>query len=287
MILYIDISHCNIRCKMCPVGDVRGVRQSSAGLMKTDLFERIVDKIVAEGVKIDAFYIGNWGEALMNPDLPKILEMAKQRLNPQQLLVNSNLSLKISDPKALLLSGITDLRASVSGMTQLIYERNHAGGNIERILNNLVILSKLKKELNIEGPKIALVYHEYLYNQEEKLLALRFCQDNDLDFMPIRCYVCSVEEGIKFHTDEQAKKSYAEFIDINQEMARMRTIPDEVPCQLVNQIVINYDGIAFKCCGTYTQKNALGSFFDWKIKDLLAHYPPICTLCKSIPLSWR
>src|SRR4029079_11672116 len=144
MILYIDVSHCNIRCKMCPVGDVRGVRQSAAGLMRIDLFTKIVDKIVDEGININAFYIGNWGEALMNPDLPKILELAKRRLNPQQLLVNSNLSLKINDPRALLLSGITDLRASVSGMTQPVYERNHAGGNIERILNNLILLSDLK-----------------------------------------------------------------------------------------------------------------------------------------------
>ena len=118
-------------------------------------------------------------------------------------------------------------------------------------------------------------------------MAWNFCVEHGLDFMPIRCYPCSLEEGIKFQNDPDARKSYEEFIDVADEIARMRTIPDEQPCGLVDQIVINHNGDTFKCCGTYTDKNSLGSFFDWKLSELIAHYPSVCTLCKSIPLSWR
>jgi MoaA/NifB/PqqE/SkfB family radical SAM enzyme len=272
---------------MCPVGDVRGVRESTAGLMSLDLFKQIADKLVNENITIDNFYIGNWGEAMLNPDLWKIVRYAKQVLNPKQILVNSNFSLTIKEPELLLMSGVTDIRASVSGMTQEIYEKNHSGGNIERILENLKILSSIKRDLNLTLPNIAMVYHEYLYNQHENEPAIRFCQEHGIDFMPIRCYPCSLEEGIKFHQDPNARDSYKDFINIDEEISRMRTIPDEVPCGLVDQIVINHNGSVFKCCGTYTNKNSLGNIFDWKIKDLLAHYPPLCTLCKSIPLSWR
>ena len=46
MILYIDAAHCNLSCKMCPVGDVHGLKKTTTGVMSLDLFKKIADKIV-------------------------------------------------------------------------------------------------------------------------------------------------------------------------------------------------------------------------------------------------
>jgi len=292
--LYIDISHCNLRCVMCPRGGINGLRNEGKGLMDFDLFKEIVDKFVKEKVKINDFEIGNWGEPLLNPALPKMIKYAVDKLRPTfidpkgKIKINTNLNYLIN-PIELLESGVTNIAVSTSGMTQEVYSRNHKGGKVELVLNNIMELVDIKNKRNIKGVSLEMVFHDFIYNKEDAEKARKFCENNGLKFTHQRMYLSSVEDNIKFQEEkERLTKFYEEFIDLVKEEKLLKTIKNVKKCHLRRRVItINYDGQLYRCCGVFEQKYFMGPFFDYKIKNIWKIKSAICDKCAKTPISFR
>jgi len=273
---------------MCPRGGITGLKNEKKGLMHLEMWKKIVNKFLDENVKVDFFAIGNWGEPLLNPLLPDIIRYAKKKLNPKRIRVNTNLNC-LKDPIDLLKSGVTEVNVSCSGMTQETYSKNHIGGNIKTVLNNILKLVKIKKELKLDNARLELCFHDYIYNKKEGELAKQFCEKHNLKFNLHRTYVHSVEENIQFHKNKKEwSRFYGKFIDLKNEMSLMRTPNKLKDCWLLsNSIVINFDGELYRCCGVFDQKHFMGSFFDFKIREISKINSKICEECIKTPMSWR
>jgi len=167
LVLYVDVSHCNLRCAMCPRGGLSGLRNTGRGLMSFELFQRIIDKSIEEKAKIVGLIVGNWGEPLLNVDLPKMIGYFKSKYPQSRVMVTSNLN-HLENPEELLESGLNTFRISISGMTQNIYSRNHRGGNIERVLANLLTLVEIRNRKNLKVIRFDLHFLEYLYEHHLK-----------------------------------------------------------------------------------------------------------------------
>ena len=78
----------------------------------------------------------NWGEPLLNKQLPAFIRKAKARRIETD--VNSNLSLHLSndDIDELLGSGLDNLSASLDGFSQQSYETYRVGGDLELAKSN-------------------------------------------------------------------------------------------------------------------------------------------------------
>ena len=48
--IYFDVASCNLRCAMCPNGGVSNLTNNSIGMMKYELFKKIIDKFVTEKI---------------------------------------------------------------------------------------------------------------------------------------------------------------------------------------------------------------------------------------------
>ena len=290
----MDVSNCNLRCSMCPRGGTSDLKNEARGLMSIELFKRIIDKFKSENVKIREIQMGNWGEPLLNNELPKMIRYLKDTWPPSYMGrpgsvgISTNLN-HLKDAEELLDSGVDWIRVSISGMTQEIYVKNHVGGDIEKVLRNLLRLAEVRdrKKLNVN---LGIGFHNLVYNKKDAEMAKKFCEDHRLGFTLLDMYVPSVEDNVKFHKDkEKFSKIYREFIDLDKEIAAMKLVKKSVEkCQFRRSIVaVNFDGRLYRCCAAFEEKNFIGFIFDHKIRNITRIKSPICYVCAKTPMSWR
>ena len=118
-------SCCNLRCVMCPNKSVSG---SEKGLMKLDLFKKIIDE--ARSFASDA-YLHHRGEPLMNPALFDMIRYA--RAAGIKTRFHSNGSLLTEEKARQILDAGPDMVSfSVDGFTKESYERVRIGATFEK-----------------------------------------------------------------------------------------------------------------------------------------------------------
>ena len=129
MIIYVDVvGRCNLKCPSCPSGNTAH-NNHVGGAMWTSLLSDILKKAVAES---DANTVGlyNWTEPLLHPQIGSLIKIVKSY--GLGCLVSSNLNLSKNIEQVV--EAVPDfLRVTVSGFTNGVYQKQHAGGDIEKV----------------------------------------------------------------------------------------------------------------------------------------------------------
>ncbi len=278
---------CNLKCVMCPRGGVHGLVNGRRGAMDMELFKKIIEKFRDENVRVRELWLANWGEPLLNPLFPEMARYAKSRLSGAKIIAFTNLNC-LTDPYAVVSSGLDRLEVSLSGMSQEVYSKNHVGGDIKMVLENISDLVSAKKRLR-GAMEIVVKFHDYVYNKAEAVLAKDFCRKNGVKFKLARCSVSCVEGNAAFQKEkERFSEFYRRFIDLKKEEKIARTLKTPADCMLKRYLVtIDFDGCLYRCCGVYEEKNLMGSFFDHAIREIPGINSSICDVCVKTPISWR
>lgn len=151
-------SICQLRCPLCPTGvenESKRMKQPvffrNRSRMNIDLYNMIIDEM-GEYLFLIMFY--NWGEPLLNNELPSFIRRAKTKNICTE--VHTNLSLRISDNymEELLLSGIDTIAASIDGFTSKSYQTYRRGGNFELVKENIKRLAIMRDRLGLETENI-------------------------------------------------------------------------------------------------------------------------------------
>jgi hypothetical protein len=151
----IDVSgSCNLKCISCPRGNFS--HHAKAGFMSAETFNKVLDKIIQEDPMVGAVALYNWGEPLLNPQLPEIVEICnKKSINAA---ISSNLSFK-KDFSDTIKAMPTWFRVSTSGYGSS-YEITHTGGKWDLFLENMYKLCEWREQYH---PKmdVEVFYHIY------------------------------------------------------------------------------------------------------------------------------
>ena len=171
---------CNLRCPSCAVGNTF-VGGPAKSLMKLDFFAAVLQKISAEQAararKVVCLDLYNWGEPLLNPDLPKMVQAAKQKGFKVGISTNLN---HVKNLEALVCADPGYIRISLSGFFQQTYSRTHKGGNIEDVKANMRLL---RQYIDKHHASVVVVvgYITYKHNCADEL-ALMSALCHELDF---------------------------------------------------------------------------------------------------------
>jgi pyruvate-formate lyase-activating enzyme len=135
--------------------------------MTLDLFNSIFAKAKIDG--ITSIHLYNWTEPLIHPKIGSFIEIVKRAGISCGISSNLNVSKNI---EAAIKAVPEFFRISLSGFTQDIYQKGHAGGDVEKVKENTRLLSSLCASLKI-NTRIEVYYHRYLDNiyEEEKMKA--------------------------------------------------------------------------------------------------------------------
>ena len=133
-ILQIEITNlCNLRCKMCP--RERDFRKSGIkpGSMPFDIFDQILRGWIRHIFQIHLF---GYGEPLLAPELPKMIEYAKKHGVPYITFTTNGHPLHGEVAEAIACSELDELRVSIDGSDEQGYQ-SIRGAPLENVKQNL------------------------------------------------------------------------------------------------------------------------------------------------------
>lgn len=185
-------SACNLRCPTCTKGNMDGYDHKT-GLMDMELMEKILDKIQSENPNAIVFTYGN-SEPFLHPRLPECIAAIKRRgLHPE---MSTNLN-HIQRVEELLEAGPDLIIISLSGWTQEVYEKGHAGGKIEKVKANMRTLAEAN---NARSTKVNIMvnYHVYNDNEHEVELMKEYATSLGIGFFTSLARAISMENAIQY-----------------------------------------------------------------------------------------
>nr|AEI30652.1 radical SAM domain protein [uncultured microorganism] len=286
------VGTCNLRCPTCPVGNFAAAERPK-GFMPVTLFERILDKIVAECVAPrPQVWLFNWGEPLLHPELPALVAAVKQRGLPCHLSTNLNVHRGLRE---LARANPDEIKISLSGFTPERYARTHARGHLRLVKANMHML---RHWLDEEGAttRVWVGHHLYRDSEHEVPAVKALCDELGYEHAPIAAFYQPLERLVELLEGGTAARSpdpvLAELIEPPQVyLPRIqRTRSSAHDCELrFNQTVINHDGSVALCCSVYDKPNMLGlDFLATPHAELEAarYRHPFCGTCMKHGLSY-
>jgi len=185
-------SVCNLHCPTCTKGNQKGYDHLT-GVMDPELMEKILDKIASENPNAIVFTYGN-SEPFLHPRLPECIAAIKRRGLHPELSTNLNVINRVDE----LLAAQPDMIIiSLSGFTQEVYVKGHAGGNIERVKANMQTIAEANARAN---PKvnISVNYHFYNDNEHEVAPMKEYAEALGLNFFTSVARAISMENAIQY-----------------------------------------------------------------------------------------
>jgi len=258
----IDIvGTCNLRCPSCPVGN-RPDSPRPKGFMPLEKFAAIIDKILDESpADQPEIWLFNWGEPLLHPDLPAMVELLNERGLSSFLSSNLNINKGLD---ALIAAGPGMIKISLSGFSEASYARTHTRGKLDRVKENMHELRRLIDQ-HRAPTRIWVGQHVYRHNLKEVEAVAELCRELDFDHRPIAAFYQPLEKLLDIAegrmVDEPVLRLMLEHpAEYLPRIAAGRDL--RYDCELrANQTVINHDGQVALCCSVYEPDNQLGLDF--------------------------
>lgn len=149
-------SACNLQCAYCPTGhsELAGLVPGHRGLMKRELFCKIVDDLTAFPGHLEKLHLYKDGEPLLNPNLEWMISRAKDAgiARSVELTTNGTL-LSRSRARMLVASGLDRIRISIQPGTTMSVQDAIARELYFRCLENVRIL---REERDRSGAMLAI-----------------------------------------------------------------------------------------------------------------------------------
>lgn len=172
-VLIDTISYCDLKCSMCGHKDMKRKK----GIMPFDLFSKIIDEIAGVDKNVQVWMVF-FGEALIlkrrKPTIFDLISYAKDK-GLTNVVINSNGNLLDEEAaRRLIESGLDALYLGVDAFTSETYSKVRVGGNYKKVIDNILKLIEIKKEMSIERPQIYVQFVEMDTNKHEKDDFIRF-----------------------------------------------------------------------------------------------------------------
>jgi MoaA/NifB/PqqE/SkfB family radical SAM enzyme len=194
--VFLEInSACNLRCPTCTKGnqgEVEGLKyEHKNGLMDWTLMEQCIDKIRSENSEAIIFLYGN-SEPWLHPKLPECIAAVKARGLRCEFSTNLNYIQRVEET----LDARPDfIIISLSGFTQDVYVKGHAGGNIEKVKANMAIIGEANRTRQIP---INVNYHLYNDNGHELEVMKEYAASHGIGFFVSTARAISIENSIQY-----------------------------------------------------------------------------------------
>ena len=263
----IDIetaSICDLACPHC----FREYVVTPDKIMSLELYTKIIDEI--DRLKIPSVKL-NWrGEPLLNPNIVKMIELAKNA-EVIDVSINTNAT-KLDEKKAkdIINSGLDQIIFSFDGGTKKTYEKFRPGrfheNKFENVYHNIINFSKLKKEMGKFFPitKIQMVLAGDQKNEIKDFFQLF---EHNIDDITITPY--SERGGNINDLNSENKKHLENYINKNnlrkdtpyliQGDDQMYISVARKPCyQPLQRLMVTYNGMVAMCCHDWGAQHCIG-----------------------------
>jgi MoaA/NifB/PqqE/SkfB family radical SAM enzyme len=277
---------CNLRCISCPVGNQRDEKRP-IGYMDADTYEQVLHKVLDENPMVGVVQLYNWGEPLLNKQLPEII----RRGNALGIMaaLSSNLSVKV-DFEDVIRAQPGVFRISVSGCDD-DYAITHTGGRWDLVLANMHKLSAWRDQYAPEMI-VEVTYHLYRHNTGEHYQRVEdICSDLGFVFRSHQAALLPLDNVYNYKHGLPISKEAEQTIDmlllpIDDALEAAQRGGDVDPyCTFEHTINIDYN-LQVIHCGLYfglTDNKVGDNYLDLPLDEILAvrNDSSLCARCKE------
>lgn len=249
-ILIEPSTKCQINCTVCPVFKPP-VDRVPNDEMNLNTAKKIAQH-ASNNLNTIKVIIGNWSEPFLHYDLIELTKTLK--FNGIKIIaINSNFSTSIDIDRLIKEKTIKHINVSLSGITDEVYHKYHRKGNLSLVLDNI---KKVK-----QNSKISLIvkWHRFKHNDHQLEEATQLFKSLRVRFHPYYAHMGCIEHTVSYLRDkEELSESKLEFInnsvftDKVEEMCRINTSINQIPCKQKSFTTIHSDGHILYCCALYS-----------------------------------
>jgi pyruvate-formate lyase-activating enzyme len=236
---------CNIRCVTCH----SHVAALPKRLMPLELARRVIDEAWQEMGARGKLGLFIRGESVLHPELPEMVRHARARGFVHILLSTNLVLLTDSRARALLESGMSEMRLSIDAVDAETFEATRAGADFNRIVANLDTLARVRAEL---GSACRFRLHASLHRRSFERVP-QFVRRWSRIVQQFR-FTVAVNQGGLFSQDVAQSFSGLRFAT---------STAYQVPCRILYDYVgVTWDGKLTSCCVDYREQFVTGRFED-------------------------
>jgi MoaA/NifB/PqqE/SkfB family radical SAM enzyme len=172
-------SFCQLRCPSCPT-TARAIHPAvGSGFLRLDDFRKLLD----ENPSLTLIELSNYGEIFLNPQLPRILELAHRR----NVAVNAANGVNLNHVRDEVLEAIVKFQlrimtCSIDGASQETYRHYRVRGNFDKVIGNIRRINELKQLHRSEFPRLRWQFIVFGHNEHELPKARRMAQELEMEF---------------------------------------------------------------------------------------------------------
>jgi MoaA/NifB/PqqE/SkfB family radical SAM enzyme len=288
----IDIlGSCNLKCPSCPHSIIG--TEVPKGSMNIKTFKSVFDKIITDTPSISHVSLYSWGEPFLHPYLDQIIDYVHEK--NVAVALSSNLSIKFGDRIEKIIKSNPDyLKVSLSGFYPNAYNNTHAGGDINLVKKNLVLIRELIDRYKAKT-LVDINYHLYKDNSGENLKQMEDFS-NKLGFvisktyalvMPLERVISHLEDNSDSQT-KQLQNNLLVTIDEGINASSKISLPKNTCPFRENQININSDLTVPVCCTVWERNGNIvaQNFLKTNINKINLNKKKIdlCNKCMSLRL---
>ncbi len=275
---------CNGTCRLCPVGRKEpGCRPY--GMMAWPLYRKLIDELKDTVVTVD---LTNWGESLLHP---RILEMIRYAHDARMYTyLSTNLhTVRPEHIEGLMRCGLDELALSIHGLSEETYQAYQPGFSFAEADDRVARLAEARTRISRDGrPKIKLNFvvtaknaHEaddvetfagrygMEYVLSEASLNLRFKISPEMVRSDPDAAKAIVAEQVDEWMPEPGRYDRSIYRELLDRPEAMYDGAKRFACDWPwKRLVVNHDGGAGICCGSYYPGEDVGRYEGQPVRQL-------------------
>lgn len=173
VVLIDTVSMCNLKCSMC----VHQHMKRKKGVMKWDLFKKIVDEIACENKNTRVWMVFFGDPYVIKNKKPSIFDLIKYAKDKglSDVVLNTNANLMDREAaRRTIEAGLDALYIGIDAFTPDTYAKLRVGGDYDKVVRNVVALLEMKKKLMKDKPRVFVQFVEMDVNKSEKEQFIKF-----------------------------------------------------------------------------------------------------------------
>ncbi len=224
---------CNLRCRMCYFSDDDYRKNKKKGVLSDKQLEVISKYLFPRAAQV---VIGCGAEPTLYPGYEEIIARAKSCHVPYVSLVTNGQLLSEDSITRLVKNGLDEIILSVHGATKKSYEYWMQNASFDRLIESLMLINKIKNELDKENPLIRINFTANPENFEDIGKIIPVFQQYHLDTVQVRP---AMDIGGSYHQsfDNDIGEQYRRMIELIKKQALHYGIT-----LLANVNDVNYSG---------------------------------------------